>query len=294
MTVRRDGSSKFGPGHQWGTFPAFNIGWRLSRESFFPQDGFFSNVMLRLGYGETGNQQIPGGRIVAKFGGGRGDTFYDIGGTGSTIEPGFRQTALGNSNVEWETNKSGNVGLDLEFMQGRGNFTLDVYNRTTHGLLYDPRLPATSGLADPAIGNFGEMKNNGFDFAIAYSGTVGANKVWSVALNGAHYSNKIITIDGTTLAFFGPIGTRIGTSVINQVGSMISVHFSDKPVTDFSTAASANNQFFNKFFHAMLKRGVYLPPSAFETWFVCHALSKKDIDHTVNAAKDSLKELSAQ
>jgi len=239
VTVRRDGSSKFGPGHQWGTFPAFNIGWRLSRESFFPQDGFFSNVMLRLGYGETGNQQIPGGRIVAKFGGGRGDTFYDIGGTGSTIEPGFRQTALGNSNVEWETNKSGNAGLDLEFMQGRGNFTLDVYNRTTHGLLYDPRLPATSGLADPAIGNFGEMKNKGFDVAIAYSGTVGANKVWSVALNGAHYSNKIITIDGTTLAFFGPIGTRIGTSVINQVGSPIGSFYGLQANGYFADSADA-------------------------------------------------------
>ncbi len=240
VTVRRDGSSKFGVNNRWGTFPAFNVGWRLSRESFFPQDGFFSNVMLRAGYGETGNQQIPGGRIVAKFGGGRGDTFYDIGGTGSTIEPGFRQTALGNSQVKWETNKSSNVGLDLEFLQGRGNFTLDVYNRTTQGLLYDPRLPATSGLADPAIGNFGEMTNKGFDMAIAYSGTMGTNKVWSVALNGAHYANKIVSIDGTTLAFFGPIGTRIGTSVINQVGSPIGSFYGLQANGYFADSAEAN------------------------------------------------------
>jgi len=58
-TLRRDGSSKFGPGHKWGTFPGFNVGWRLSRESFFPQEGFFSNVMLRFGWGITGNQLIP-------------------------------------------------------------------------------------------------------------------------------------------------------------------------------------------------------------------------------------------
>ena len=82
--------------------------------------------------------------------------------------------------------------------------------------------------------------------------------------------------------------------VINQAGSMISLHFSERPVIDFSSSASADTKTFNKFFHAMLKRGVYLPPSAFETWFVCNALSKKDIDHTINAAKDSLKELSAQ
>src|SRR2546430_2665160 len=78
VTLRRDGSSKFGTDNRWGTFPAFNVGWRASRESFFPQDGFFSNAMLRFGWGITGNQRIPGGRIVSALGGGTGDTFYDI------------------------------------------------------------------------------------------------------------------------------------------------------------------------------------------------------------------------
>jgi glutamate-1-semialdehyde 2,1-aminomutase len=79
--------------------------------------------------------------------------------------------------------------------------------------------------------------------------------------------------------------------VINQLGSMISVHFSDHPVINFSTAASANNELFKKFFHAMLKRGVYLPPSAFETWFLCSALTEEDVELTVQAAKESLKEI---
>lgn len=79
--------------------------------------------------------------------------------------------------------------------------------------------------------------------------------------------------------------------VINQLGSMISVHFSDRPVTDFATAAAANNQLFNKFFHAMLKRGVYLPPSAFESWFLNNALTKEDLDATLQAAKESLAEI---
>ncbi len=76
--------------------------------------------------------------------------------------------------------------------------------------------------------------------------------------------------------------------VINRFGSMISVHFSDKPVTDFASAASANNALFNKFFHTMLDEGVYLPPSAFETWFISNALSYSDIDRTIEAAKKSL------
>jgi len=73
--------------------------------------------------------------------------------------------------------------------------------------------------------------------------------------------------------------------VINQLGSMISLHFSEKPVTNFASAAAANNALFNKFFHAMLKEGIYLAPSAFETWFISNALSKDDIDKTIEVAR---------
>ncbi len=85
-------------------------------------------------------------------------------------------------------------------------------------------------------------------------------------------------------------GKRIPV-VVNQVGSMISIHFSEKPVIDFATSVSSDTQTFNKFFHAMLDRGIYLPPSAFETWFVSHALSKNDIDKTISAAEQFTKQL---
>ena len=79
--------------------------------------------------------------------------------------------------------------------------------------------------------------------------------------------------------------------VINHLGSMISVHFSNHPVTDFATAASANNDLFKKYFHAMLKRGVYLPPSAFESWFLNNALTHEDLDKTIAATAESLQEI---
>ena len=79
--------------------------------------------------------------------------------------------------------------------------------------------------------------------------------------------------------------------VINHLGSMISVHFSEHPVTDFASAAAANNELFKKFFHAMLNRGVYLPPSAFESWFLNNALSYEDLDKTITAVEESLKEI---
>ena len=72
---------------------------------------------------------------------------------------------------------------------------------------------------------------------------------------------------------------------------MISVHFSEKPVNNFQSALAADNTYFNKFFHAMLKRGVYLPPSAFESWFLSNALTKEDLDYTIEAAGESLREL---
>jgi glutamate-1-semialdehyde 2,1-aminomutase len=75
---------------------------------------------------------------------------------------------------------------------------------------------------------------------------------------------------------------------------MISIHFSEKPVIDFATAAAANNALFNKFFHTMLDRGIYLPPSAFETWFLSNALTREDLDVTINATEESLTELLAK
>ena len=79
--------------------------------------------------------------------------------------------------------------------------------------------------------------------------------------------------------------------IINQFGSMISLHFSDHPVTDFASASAANNELFKKYFHAMLSRGIYLPPSPYESWFLNNALTKEDLDKTIAASKESLTEL---
>jgi TonB-dependent starch-binding outer membrane protein SusC len=228
LTVRRDGSSKLGPSHRWGTFPAVGLGWRLSRESFLANNSTFSNMMLRFGWGVTGNQNIPGDRIVSQFGGSRGDTYYDISGSGTGIRPGFKPTKVGNPDLKWEEQHSINVGLDLEFLQGRGTFSADVYRRKTTDLLFDPQLPATAGSADPPIVNIGAMSNNGIDFSVGYRGTIGSGTVWSVTFNGSHYKNKIVKIDGVTDHFFGRDGAftfREQTPVINKVGEPLGAFY---------------------------------------------------------------------
>ncbi len=225
VTLRRDGSSRLGPNNRWGTFPAFSVGWRLSEEAFLQDSDFFTNVMLRFGYGVTGNQLIPTGRIVSQFGGGRGDTFYDIRGVGNQIVAGFRQTSLGNPNLKWEENTSANVGVDLEFFGGSTSLVIDLYRRETDNLLFDPPTPGTAGVAAPPIVNIGQMKNRGMDFAIGYTGFVG-NASYNVSFNGSHYKNEIVRIDGVQDEFFGEAaGARFGFATVNRIGEPIGAFY---------------------------------------------------------------------
>jgi TonB-linked SusC/RagA family outer membrane protein len=220
FTLRRDGSSRLAPGHRWGTFPAFGLGWRITNEPFLANNSVFSDVMLRFGWGVTGNQFIPPGRIVAQFGGTRGDTYYDVAGSNNTIIGGYRQVSLGNPDLKWEENRSTNVGADMTLFDGLLNVVLDVYSRQTNNLLFDPRLPATAGIADPPIVNVGKMRNTGFDLSIGHEASF-----WSATLNVGRYKNKILEIAGETEEFSGPITTRFGNQVINRVGYPIGAFF---------------------------------------------------------------------
>ena len=234
LTLRKDGSSRLGPTHRWGTFPAFGLGWRLSNEPFMANNRIFSDVMVRYGWGVTGNQNIPAGRTVSQFGGSRGDTYYDISGSNTSVLAGFRQTSLGNPDLKWEENRSTNVGTDLVLFDGMLNVVLDVYRRNTNNLLFNPATPATQGIASPPIVNIGKMRNTGFDFSIGHTS---AN--WNATFNGSHYSNKIVSIDGVQNFFYGPISTRFGNQVINQVGSPIGSFYGKVADGYFSDAADA-------------------------------------------------------
>jgi TonB-linked SusC/RagA family outer membrane protein len=215
VTLRKDGSSRLGPTHRWGTFPALGLGWRVSKEPFLSGNSMISDAMVRFGWGVTGNQAIPSGRIVSQFGGSRGDTYYDVGGT-NAVAAGFRQTSLGNTDLKWEENTSMNLGFDVALQDGRTNVVLDLFTRETDNLLFNPPTPATAGIAAPPIVNIGAMKNTGFDFSIGHR-----RASWNVTLNGSRYKNEIVRIDGVQDFFYGPITTRFGNQVINKVGEPI-------------------------------------------------------------------------
>lgn len=242
VTVRRDGSSRLGSSNQWGTFPAASLGWRVSNESFLQDSELISNLMIRAGYGITGNQAIPAGRTVNQYGGSVGDTFYNISGDGTSVVAGYRQVVRGNPDLKWEENESINVGVDLEMFDGRFNFALDVYQRDTNDLLFAPQLPATAGVASPPIVNIGQMRNTGFDFTLGTRGSFGNDLNWTLSFNGSHYKNEIRKIDGTTDFFFGTaVDTRHGFQTINQVGNPIGSFFGLQTDGFFMNEADVNS-----------------------------------------------------
>jgi TonB-linked SusC/RagA family outer membrane protein len=216
FTLRKDGSSRMGPSNRWGTFPAVGLGWRLTKEPFMSGNRFFSDVMLRAGWGVTGNQAIPPGRIVSQFGGAQQNTYYDVTGSNTSVVAGFRQVSLGNPDLKWEENTSTNLGADVGLLDGRVNVVFDWYKRETDNLLFDPPTPGTAGVAAPPVVNIGKMQNTGVDLSVGYR-----VPAWSVTLNATRYRNKIVSIDGVQDFFYGPISTRFGNQVINQVGHPI-------------------------------------------------------------------------
>ncbi len=224
-TVRRDGSSRLGEAYRWGTFPAVSAGWRVSQEAFMADNPVITNMMLRAGWGITGNQNIPAGRTVSGFGGSVGTSFYDITGADTRVVTGYRQTLIGNPDLRWEENQSTNVGLDVELFGGSTAFQVDVYERNSDNLLFNPALPATAGQAAAPIVNIGQMRNRGVDGSLGLRGTLGEELNWNVNLNGSHYRNEIVRIDGQQTQFPGPIGTRTGTIVMNRVGHAIGSFF---------------------------------------------------------------------
>jgi TonB-linked SusC/RagA family outer membrane protein len=230
--VRRDGSSRLGPTNQYGTFPAVGLGWRISKEHFLENNHVLSDAMLRVGYGVTGNQSIPSGRTVNQFGGGNGDTYYDITGANTSVQTGYRETSLGNPNLKWEENRATNVGADLALFDNAINVVFDVYNRNTHNLLFNPAIPGTAGVAASPIVNIGAMNNKGFDFSVGHQGVN-----WNATFTGSHNANKIVSIDGVQTFFYGPVGNRVGNIVINQVGSPIGSFFGLQSLGYFKDAA---------------------------------------------------------
>ncbi len=225
VTVRYDGSSRFGRNNRYGTFPSVSLGWRISEEPFMKRMEWLDNLKLRASWGQTGNQEISNiARYTlfesnygeAGFGGQSYGTSYDIAGTngGQTLPSGFKRNQLGNDNLKWETTTQTNVGFDFGMLRNAlyGSFEW-YYKKTTDILVYMPGIGVMGEGSSQWI-NAGEMTNKGIELNVGYRGSAGDFQ-YDIAANLGTYRNKVTKLP-ETLAAAGTFGGNGVESVVEH------------------------------------------------------------------------------
>ena len=234
VTLRRDGSSRFGSGNKWGMFPSGSAAWRISKEDFFKNIRFVDDLKLRAGFGITGNQQIGNYSFASAL----QTIAYNF---NNSIVSAVVPNVMPNPNVQWEEQKQTNIGIDAILLNDRINFTLDGYLKYTDKMLVPMSVPITTGYSDvyvPSI-NAGKMENKGVELSVNTKNLTGKFK-WSSSFNISYNQNKVISINDTVPMPTGSIGLNYNLALI-QAGHPINEFYGY--VTDgiFQTQAEVNN-----------------------------------------------------
>jgi TonB-linked SusC/RagA family outer membrane protein len=169
VTVRRDGSSRFAPDYRWGTFPSFAAAWRLTDEKFMRNNKWLTDLKLRAGWGELGNEQTTSG--FAYLSGVSLSPDYALGsGNGNatgTMVNGARLPNFPNNDLTWERVRTTNIGFDA-VIKGKFNLTVEYYDKLTKGIIQSVVLPPNGGIESTADLNIASVKNTGFEFDLGY------------------------------------------------------------------------------------------------------------------------------
>ncbi|TAL78799.1 MAG: TonB-dependent receptor [Bacteroidetes bacterium] len=197
--MRRDGSSKFGTNHKWGTFPSISVAWRLSDETFMQSfSGVLDELKIRVGYGISGNQDgISPYQSLQLYG--SSGIYYDDG----SWHTSYAVSQNANPDLRWEKTSMSNVGVDYSVFDGRINGTIEYYDKRTSDLLYTYQVPVPPYLYSSMLANVGSMKNAGIEFIVNGDIVRKNNLRWNVSLNFAHNENTITSLsnaDFTTSA----------------------------------------------------------------------------------------------
>ena len=185
---RADGSSKLAPGKRWGYFPSVSVGWRLSRESFLSNIEWLSELKLRGGWGQTGNQAgISSYAYLQRYKIARQNWWGNGANANAMIT--LTPNSFSNPNLTWETTTQSNIGLDVALFKNRLAFAIDAYIKNTTNLLMEVPLPATSPV--PSIyRNEGEMTNKGIEFSVDSHNLTGELE-WNTNFNISLNRNKL-------------------------------------------------------------------------------------------------------
>ena len=186
VSLRRDGSSKFGVDNKWGWFPAVSLGWRLNKESWFENADQLSDLKLRAGFGVTGNQDFSSYKSILLMG---EESFFYYNGQWVTS---YAPTSNANPNLAWERKNEFNVGLDFAFFNNRFGGTLDYYYRLTTNLLYNYTVPVPPYDYDTLFTNVGSICNQGIELTLFGTPVQNENFEWNTTLTMAHNNNRLV------------------------------------------------------------------------------------------------------
>ncbi len=209
-TVRYDGSSRFSKGHKWGLFPSFAFAWRIKDENFLKNVDWVSELKLRLGYGETGQQDgISNYSYFASYNvNSVADSFYPAMGNGTIYRPDAYNKAL-----TWETTTTYNVGLDFGIINNKLFGSVDAYLRKTTDLINTVYVAALSNFRNQVTGNIGDMENKGIEVALTYRPISNGDWFWEISANATYNLNEITKTAGGQIIKTGGISAGTGNTV---------------------------------------------------------------------------------
>jgi TonB-dependent starch-binding outer membrane protein SusC len=188
-TVRRDGSSRFGPQNKWAVFPSVSVGWNVTNEAFLDgRPDWFNYLKLRGSWGLNGNERIGNFAYTSLMNGNQ--NYYFGSGDHSTMQYGASQAQIPNPDLKWEESEQIDVGFDARFLNSSIIIGFDYFKKTTNGMLMAQPIPAHVGVGAP-LANAGDMENSGYEFELTLKGSVDDFK-YSVSGNASYLHNVLI------------------------------------------------------------------------------------------------------
>ena len=218
LSLRTDGSTQFITGNRWSYFPSGTFAWRISKEKFMEGlSPFINDLKLRVGYGEAGNNRIGDFLYLTTFNPG---TQYDL---LEQIITAYNPNSLANAALEWETNISRNIGIDVSFLNNRIQFTADIYKNSSKNLLLSVAVPASSGYTRQTQ-NVGSLDNSGVEFQVNAAIVQNKNFSWTANFNASFNNNKIKSLGPDQTSYLetsGWAGSNVPSDYIVKVGQSV-------------------------------------------------------------------------
>ncbi|MFA9191253.1 SusC/RagA family TonB-linked outer membrane protein [Flavobacterium sp. FZUC8N2.13] len=210
-TVRRDGSSNFGKDYRWGTFPAFGLGWIISKEDFLIDSKTINLLKLRGGWGKLGNQNIPLNR--ASYTSGQ-NAFLG----GSILNEGTTINSQIDPSLSWEITEEASIGLDFELLDRKLKGSFDLYDKNTSNVILNTRPYSTSGITNVSPAHVGEVSNKGYEISLRWDDKISENFSYWVGGNFSNNKNELTALKNVILSpvIGGGLGNGQNTKLLDN------------------------------------------------------------------------------